>query len=94
MNETEVLLSALIGGLGGLVRSAVGLLKAMASKRKILWMYWLITMIISLLIGLFTGIIFSFDYRLSALAGYAGTDLLEGIYKTFKVQKFYLPPKK
>lgn len=94
MNETEVLLSALIGGLGGLVRSAVGLLKAMASKRKILWMYWLITMFVSLLIGLFSGIIFSFDYRLSALAGYAGTDLLEGIYKTFKVGKFYIPPKK
>ena len=30
--------------------------------------------------------------RLSLLAGYAGTDILEGIYKSFAVQKTYVAP--
>ncbi len=44
-------------------------------------------------IGIFVGIIFDFDPRLSLLAGYAGTDILEGIYKSFKVQKAYVKRK-
>jgi hypothetical protein len=35
-------------------------------------------------------LIFNFDYRLALLAGYAGTDILEGIYKSFKVDKVYV----
>jgi len=35
-------------------------------------------------------VIFDFDYRLSLLAGYAGTDILEGVYKSFKVSKVYV----
>jgi hypothetical protein len=37
--------------------------------------------------------IFNFDYRLSLLAGYAGTDILEGIYKSFEVSKVYVGKK-
>lgn len=47
-------------------------------------------MLIALIIGIFVGIIFNFDPRLSLLAGYAGTDILEGIYKSFAVQKVYV----
>ena len=36
------------------------------------------------------GLIFNFDWRLALLAGYAGTDILEGIYKSFAVQKVYV----
>jgi len=86
----ELLLSALLGGLGGLTRGSVGLLKALSLRRKILWSYWFITAIIAVIIGVFSGIIFNFDTRLSLLAGYAGTDILEGIYKSFKVQKVYV----
>lgn len=82
-------LSALLGGVGGLTRGVIGLLKAMAMKRKILWNYYLITVIIAVVIGVFVGIVFDFDPRLSLLAGYAGTDILEGIYKSFNVQKVY-----
>ncbi len=46
-----------------------------------------------MIIGIFIGIIFDFDPRLSLLAGYAGTDILEGIYKSFKVQKVYVKKK-
>ena len=83
-------LAALLGGIGGLTRGVVGLLKALSLKRKILWNYYAITVAIAVVIGIFVGIIFDFDTRLSLLAGYAGTDILEGIYKSFNVQKVYV----
>jgi len=89
----EILIAALFGFIGGLTRGGVGLLKALSLRRRILWFYWIITAAIACIIGIFTGIIFSFDYRLSLLAGYAGTDILEGIYKSFAVQKVYVMKK-
>jgi fluoride ion exporter CrcB/FEX len=86
----ELYLAALLGGVGGLTRGLVGLMKAMSLRRKILWGYYCITVVIAVVLGVFTGIIFSFDYRLSLLAGYAGTDILEGIYKSFAVSKVYV----
>ncbi len=85
-----IYLSALLGGIGGLTRGLVGLMKALSLRRKILWGYYCITVLIAIVLGIFTGIIFSFDYRLSLLAGYAGTDILESIYKSFTVQKVYV----
>lgn len=87
------LLAAILGGVGGLTRGFVGLLKALSLKRKILWGYYSITVLIALIIGVFVGVVFDFDPRLSLLAGYAGTDILEGIYKSFSVQKVYIKPK-
>ena len=83
-------LPAVLGGIGGLTRGFVGLLKALSLRRKILWGYYSITVFIALIIGVFIGLIFNFDFRLSLLAGYAGTDILEGIYKSFKVDKTYI----
>lgn len=85
-----IVLAGLLGGIGGLTRGFVGLLKALSLKRKILWAYYAITVVIAVVIGVFVGIIFDFDSRLSLLAGYAGTDILEGIYKSFNVQKVYV----
>ncbi len=82
--------AGVMGGIGGLTRGVIGLLKAMSLRRRILWQYYLITVVIAVIIGVFTGIIFNFDSRLSLLAGYAGTDILEGIYKSFAVQKVYI----
>jgi len=90
----EILIAGLLGAVGGLTRGVVGLLKALSLKRRIIWTYYLITVAIALIIGIFTGIIFSFDVRLSLLAGYAGTDILEGVYKSFAVQKVYVKSKK
>lgn len=87
-----VLLAGILGGVGGLTRGVVGLLKALSLKRKILWGYYAITVLIALIIGVFVGVIFQFDARLALLAGYAGTDILEGIYKSFAVQKVYIKP--
>ena len=85
-----VVLAGLLGGVGGLTRCVVGLLKALSLRRKILWGYYTITVLIAVIIGIFVGIIFNFDTRLSLLSGYAGTDILEGIYKSFAVQKVYV----
>jgi len=90
----EVMLAGLLGGIGGLTRGVVGLLKALSLRRKILWGYYAITVLVAVIIGIFVGIIFNFDVRLSLLAGYAGTDILEGIYKSFAVQKVYVGKKK
>ena len=81
--------SGLLGGIGGLTRGFIGLLKALSLRRRVLWGYYSITVVVAVVIGIFIGIIFNFDYRLSLLAGYAGTDILEGIYKSFAVQKVY-----
>ncbi len=88
-----IVLAGLLGGIGGLTRGVVGLLKALSLRRRILWAYYAITVAIAVIIGIFVGIIFDFDPRLSLLAGYAGTDILEGIYKSFKVQKVYVRKK-
>ena len=87
------ILAGLLGGIGGLTRGVVGLLKALSLRRRILWGYYSITVLIAVIIGVFIGIIFDFDVRLSLLAGYAGTDILESIYKSFKVQKVYVKKK-
>jgi len=88
-----IVFAGLLGGVGGLTRGIVGLLKALSLRRRVLWNYYAITIGIAIIIGVFVGIIFDFDPRLSLLAGYAGTDILEGIYKSFKVQKVYVKKK-
>ncbi len=85
--------AGLLGAIGGLTRGVVGLLKALSLRRRIIWSYYLITVLIAVIIGIFVGIVFDFDPRLSLLSGYAGTDILEGIYKSFAVQKVYTSPK-
>lgn len=86
----QLIYPALLGGLGGLTRGFIGLLKALSLRRRILWAYYAITVIVAVVIGIFVGLIFNYDWRLSLLAGYAGTDILEGIYKSFSVQKIYV----
>jgi len=86
-------LAALLGGVGGLTRGFIGLLKALSLRRRVIWAYYAITVVIAVVIGIFVGIVFDFDPRLSLLAGYAGTDILEGIYKSFNVQKVYVKGK-
>ena len=79
-----ILLAALMGIAGGLVRVLVVSLKTIQTKQKIspagFWVY----AITILAIGAFSGIILDFGKTISFLAGYAGLDLIGGYYKTFK----------
>tara|TARA_Y100000310_G_C19986436_1_gene492128 strand:+ start:230 stop:499 length:270 start_codon:yes stop_codon:yes gene_type:complete len=70
----------LVGVLGGLVRALYGLLKAVNNGIVINQGYFLISLIISGLIGGLLGSIIAIDFRIAALAGYVGTDILENIF--------------
>ena len=85
----EILTAGLLGGLGGFTRGTLGLLKALSLKKRINWTYWGLTIIIAAIIGLFTGAALSNNPKVSLLTGYAGTDILEGILKSFKARKAY-----
>lgn len=88
-----ILFAGLLGGFGGIVRASVGLSKSIAIKKKIRFDYWITTGVLALFIGMFVGMLFSFDFRFSLLAGYAGTDIIEGIYKTFNSGKGFVAVK-
>jgi hypothetical protein len=74
----------LAGGIGGLVRGLVGITKAQTfdpKNFKFQWQYFGATLLISMIVGQFAGVVFNGDWRASLLAGYAGTDLIESLYK-------------
>jgi hypothetical protein len=83
--ENVLLVGALLGGCGGLLRSIVGLGKSIAAQRRIRWHYFFITVVIAVLIGLVLGAVASVSRPVAFLAGYGGTDILEGLGKIIKV---------
>jgi hypothetical protein len=76
-----VFLSLGLGAIGGVARASVGLMKAMRSDMQIHWGYSLLTVFLSAIIGAAAGVLFDSDPKLTVVAGYIGTDLLEGAYK-------------
>lgn len=60
-----IILAGLLGGVGGLTRGVIGLLKALSLRRRIIWGYYCITVIVAIIIGVFIGIVFDFDSRLA-----------------------------
>ncbi len=81
----HLLIGALLGGAGGLLRSLVGLGKSIAAKRRIRWGYFFITVILAVIIGLVLGTLTAVSRPISFLAGYSGTDILEGLGKIIKI---------
>lgn len=80
-----LLTSALFGFFGGFVRGIVGIIKDYRKNKKFKFepYYFLITLLGSALIGVFTALILSEDYRISLISGYAGIDLIEGLTKAY-----------
>ncbi|MFC1728472.1 hypothetical protein ACFLZ7_03345 [Nanoarchaeota archaeon] len=78
----EIILAASLGAIGGFVRGLVGISKAFSGNKKIKPLYLLATIIIAMIVGLFTVAVLNFNVSLALLAGYAGSDFLEGIVKT------------
>lgn len=84
LNFNLAAMQFLAGGMGGLVRGLVGLYKSYAANPKSFvfdWKYFDISVFVSVITGQMAGIIFNSDWRSSLLAGYAGSDFLESLYK-------------
>jgi len=72
----------MLGGMsGGLIRSMVGILKSIRFGRKMSPRYFMASILVAALIGIIAGLFVANDLRFAILAGYAGTDFLEGLYK-------------
>ena len=76
---------ALFGLLGGCARGCVGIAKHYRREKnpKFKPSYFIVTLITASIVGIVAGVIVT-DPRMAVLAGYAGTDFLEGLYKTQK----------
>lgn len=80
----DAVIQFLAGGIGGLVRGLVGITKAQTFNPdtfKFQWKYFAVTILVSMIVGQFAGVVFNGDWRASLLAGYAGSDLIESLYK-------------
>jgi hypothetical protein len=79
----ELWILVMFGFFGGLIRALVGLFKhkVFTGKEKFSKGKFAFTLIISGLIGAFCALLMIEDFRIALLAGYAGTDLIQGIYK-------------
>lgn len=88
----EIILAAVFGMIGGVTRACVGLLKYRMPPKtgRFKLGSLLFTIIASGFIGLFAGLLVATNYKLSLLAGYAGTDFIESIYKIRKKQKIVI----
>ena len=73
------------GFLGGLIRALVGMTKYLSKtpnkKRKIRTDYLILTLLSSGGMGLLAGVFIANDVKFALLAGYAGTDFIESIFK-------------
>ncbi len=87
MTPNDALMACVFGCMGGLIRSMISLLNSKVKKKVIIWKYWMISTTVSGIVGAFMGIVLGFGLAISFLAGYAGLDIIDGIYKTFKSQK-------
>ena len=83
---TALLIAALLGIIGAVVRVLVTSLKTFPF-RKISKQGFIIYTLVVIAVGAFSGIILNFGKTLSFLAGYAGLDLIGSYYKTFKNKK-------
>lgn len=89
---TEVTLIHIISGLiGGLIRALVGITKDKTftpERFRFQWQYFSVSLLVAAIVGITSGIIANGDWRISLLAGYAGTDFLESLYK-LKFTQFF-----
>ena len=73
------------GFLGGLIRGLIGIAKNIkkspSRKKKLRKDYILVSLLTSGGIGLLAGLFITDDLRFALLAGYAGTDFLESLFK-------------
>ena len=81
----DILLIFIAGFVGGLIRGLMGITKyinATPSKRRKVRKEWVVlTLLSSGGMGLLTGVFIADDVRFALVAGYAGTDFIESLFK-------------
>jgi hypothetical protein len=73
------------GFLGGIIRALVGITKYLratpSKKRKVRTDYIILSLLSSGGMGLLAGVFIADDVKFALLAGYAGSDFIEGLFK-------------
>ena len=82
----------ILGGLfGGLLRGLLGIAKSLITKKEesINYGYFFLSLAVSMIVGVMAASLWpAGDFRIAFLAGYAGSDFLEGLFKLKFKQKF------
>ena len=77
------MLLVLPGVLGGLVRGLVGISKHVGrDKEEFNLSKLLFSLVVAMIVGAVAGVLTDGDWKVSLLAGFAGSDLLESLYKS------------
>ncbi len=86
----KYLIYILAGFMGGIIRGLVGLVKNKTIEKAdhFKLSYFVITILISGIVGAAAGILADTEWQISFLAGYAGTDFIENLYK-IKIKRKY-----
>jgi len=86
----KFLIYLLAGFAGGIIRGLVGFIKnkTLEKANHFKTQYFLITILISGIVGGAAGALADTEWQVSFLAGYAGTDFIESLYK-IKIGKSY-----
>ena len=79
----NILLVILGGLIGGALRGLIGIAKGLVTKEeeKINYKYFFVSLAVSGLVGLVAALMLPVDFKFALLAGYAGSDFLETLYK-------------
>jgi len=78
------MISILLGGLfGGVLRGLLGISKTLVTKKEesINYQWFFLNITVAAVIGLLAATMMGGDFRIALLAGYAGSDLLESLFK-------------
>ena len=87
-----IYLPIVLGGLiGGLLRGLLGIAKSLITKKEesINYPYFFLSLAVSMVVGVIAASLWpEGDFRIALLAGYAGSDFLETLYKMKLKSKF------
>ena len=87
-----ILTGAILGAIGGMARVCIGIMKFMSVRYKIYWGITWVSLLAHAIVGSLLGAVFHIYPEVSLLAGYGGLELLDSIYKAFKMQKAVAVP--
>jgi len=91
IKEVIVMFLIIVGGLvGGALRGIMGIAKTLVTKQEEVINYgWLLVSIfVAMIIGVIAATFMGGGFEVALLAGYAGSDLLEGLFKLKFNEKF------